>query len=93
MTSAMQRQARPTIVFILFGLPVMQHLQDRCENLQGEVDRLTAERDKLMDIGNGLRAELNRALSSSYQVHDRRPSTTRSSDFRIPGRTCRHRAD
>ncbi|CAN0057715.1 unnamed protein product [Sphacelaria rigidula] len=31
---------------------------------------LTAERDKLMDIGNGLRAELNRVMSASYQRDD-----------------------
>ena len=32
------------------------------------MDRLSAERDKLMEIGNGLRAELNRALSNSFEV-------------------------
>ena len=42
--------------------------QARCADLEGEVERLAAERDKLMDIGNSLRAELNRALSNSFQV-------------------------
>lgn len=42
--------------------------QTRCGRLTEEVDRLSSERDKLMDIGNSLRADLNRALSNSYEV-------------------------
>lgn len=42
--------------------------KSRCESLVEEVERLSAERDKLMDIGNSLRAELNRALSNSFEV-------------------------
>lgn len=42
--------------------------QKRCDGLTAEVDRISAERDKLMDIGNSLRAELNRALSNSFEV-------------------------
>ena len=46
----------------------MKKIQTRCGRLSDEVDRLSAERDKLMEIGNGLRAELNRALSNSFEV-------------------------
>ncbi|CAN0127651.1 unnamed protein product, partial [Ectocarpus sp. 8 AP-2014] len=54
----------------------VSRLQKRCDGLTEEVERLTAERDKLMDIGNSLRAELNRALSNSFEKHGDRNSAT-----------------
>ncbi|CAN0435316.1 unnamed protein product, partial [Ectocarpus sp. 12 AP-2014] len=48
----------------------------RCDGLREEVERISAERDKLMDIGNSLRAELNRALSNSFEKHGDRNSAT-----------------
>eukprot|EP00904_Undaria_pinnatifida_P006657 jgi/Undpi1/3120/HiC_scaffold_15.g06494.m1 len=45
----------------------LSRLQARCGNLAEEAGRLSGERDKLMEIGNNLRAELNRAVSTSFQ--------------------------
>ncbi|CAM9603172.1 unnamed protein product, partial [Ascophyllum nodosum] len=69
------------------GSPALVELEDhlarlkaRCADLEGEVERLAAERDKLMDIGNSLRAELNRALSNSFQREGGAPAEARIKD-------------
>jgi hypothetical protein len=50
----------------LSGGGLVQTLQTKLASAEGDIKRLVAEREKLMEISNMLRADLNRALSESY---------------------------
>ena len=50
----------------LSGGGLVQTLQTKLASAEGDIKRLVAEREKLMEISNMLRADLNRVLSESY---------------------------